>query len=488
MLALLDSVQQPSIIRDGIEAGSIQVPALEHLIGVHIRHRPPGGEIAELKADEYPPAGWAALEHARLKSSVEVYSTALQAAIYSNLQQRFYVASDSADIITQLQEKFGTERITYFAKDECTDRSVSCTQQALVDQLMLAQTSRLIGSVWSSFSETAALWRLRPIDYPAEVKAAVDNKLLQAQKNMQAGRAVTEERPFLLTADLLDMPFNDSRIADYMLPPDVRANTCRIELFSLLGERCSGTNYLQQLLESNFDMANTDDYHYRHFFGFEQPKHPYRKAQCVLFVGVVRAPVAWLDCFYKYQWQLDQWMYPDWFQFLTQPIQSYRESEMNYTLSLLPAEQRAAARDEMLTHTLFHDRNFADPQLAIWKDVFELRRVKTNYMVNEFRRKVDKYVVVRLEDLQSHYRQFLHILQLWFNLQPKATADSLQWLTADSPLPEYKDAQMDRDVAEDLGPLHGTEHQHVTPELHEFIWRSLDRTLEQQLGYTEDST
>ena len=492
VLALLDSVQQPSVTRgaDGtaIEAGSVRVPELEPLIGLHIRHRLPSTEIAEIKADEYPPAGWAALEHARLQSSLPVYTAAVQAVINVNLQQRFYVASDSADLISQLQQTFGSERITYFAKDECADRSVRCTQLALVDQLMLAQTARLVGSVWSSFSEVAALWRLRPIEYPAGVKQAVDEKLIQAQQKptQRSGEAAANDRPFLLTADLLTAPFTDQRIAEHILPPDARSSTCRIEVFSILGERCSGTNYVQRLLEGNFDTANTDDFHYRHFFGFEQPQHTYRKAQCVLFVGVVRAPVAWLDCFYKYQWQLDQWQYPDWMAFLTLPIQSYRESEMNYTLSLLPAEQRAAARDEMLTHPLFHDRNFDDEQLSPWQDVFQLRQVKGEYMVDRFRSKVDKYVMVKLEDLQAHYAHFLHILQLWFNLQPRGSSE-LQWLTADSPLPDYHNAEMDRDVADDVGALHGVEHQHVTPELHEFIWRKLDREVEKQLGYTEET-
>ena len=490
VLALLDSVQQPAVSRGpngtSIDAGSIRVPALESLIGVHIRHRPPGSEIADIKAEEYPPAGWATLEHARQQSSVEAYTAVVQAAINKNLQQRFYISSDSADIVTQLEQKFGPERITYFAKDECPDRSVRCTQLALVEQLMLAQTGRLIGSVWSSFSEIAALWRLRPIEYPAEVRQAVDEKLAQAQKAVKRVRAPTGDRPFFLSSDLLTAPFNDTRIADFIVPADARATTCRIEVFSILGERCSGTNYLQQLLEGNFDTRNTDDYHYRHFFGFEQPEFPYKKAECVLFVGVVRAPVAWLDCFYKYQWQLDQWLYSDWYQFLTQPIQSYRESEMNYTLSLLPEEQRATARDEMLTHALFHDRNFADPQLSVWKDVFELRQVKALHMMGKFKSMVDKYVMVRLEDLQTHYQHFLHILQLWFNLQPKSTAD-LQWLTEESPMPDYTNAEMDKDVAEDMLPLHGTEHVHVSPWLHEFIWQHLDREVEQQLGYREET-
>ena len=488
VLALLDSLQKPSVSRGvngaGIEASSISIPALEPLVGVHIRQRSPESEIAELKPSEYPPAGWSALEQARAESTVDAYAPSLEAGIYRDVKQRFFISSDTPDVLREVRDRFGSERITYFVKDECNDRSVRCTQQALVDQLMLAQTARLVGSVWSSFSEIAALWRLRPIEYPAEVQQLVDAKFTQVQ-NEERRKLTLSKRPWFLTSQLLDAPFSDERIAEHILPPEERTSGCRIELFSILGERCSGTSYLQRLIEGNFDANSTDDYHYRHFFGFEQVKFPYKKAQCVLFVGVVRAPVAWLDCFYKYQWQLDQWQYPDWPSFLSNPIRSYRESEMNYTLSLLAEEQRAAARDEMLEHPLFHDRNFVDPQLANWQDVFELRRVKAAYMTGKFRSKVKNYVMVRLEDLQTHYKQFLHILQLWFNVQPRHS-DQPQLIDAHSPMPDYSNAEMDRDVSEDLGPLHGNAHQHVTPELHNLIWQKLDRAVEKKMGYTEE--
>ena len=514
LLELLDLVQQPLITRGadgrGVEVSAVRVPAFEDVIGIHIRNRAPGSEIEELSADEYPPDGWATLERARSLSTAEVYAAEIQAVIDRDLQQRFYVSTDSSELAEQLQQTFGAERISYFARNDCVDRSAVCTQLALVDQLMLAQCARLIGSVWSSFSEVAALWRMRDIKYPAEVVAAVQGALTQAQatasppqlpdpahmsdapqppvvqQTTQTTRP-SSERPFFLTPDILSAPLTDPSIADFVLPPAARTSSCRIEVFSILGERCSGTQYLQRLLESNFDVRSTDEYHYRHFFGFEQPDHPYAAAQCTLFVGVVRSPVNWLDCLFKYQWQLDQWQYPDWTSFLSKPIHSYRESEMNYTLSLLPADQRAAARDEMLTHPLYHDRNFASESKAAWQDVFELRRVKAAHMVDAFRGQVDKYVLVRLEDLADFYAQFLHILRLWFNLRPRQAAEGEEVLGVESPVPAYANAEMDGDVAEDLEPLHGHEHVHVTPELHELIWGKLDKALELQFGYSQQT-
>ena len=467
-----------------IAAGSLQAPQLETAIGVHIRHQPPKTEVAGLRTNEYPAAAWAALETARQLSAAEVYVNAMQTAA-SHSQQRFYVSSDDAAVIAQVEGAMGSDRIMHLTSTSCLDRTTKCTQQALADQLLLGQTSRLLGSVWSSYSEVAALWRLRPISYPAEVSDVVEQTFAAATA-VEKSRAAVGPRPVLLTSDLLTLPFTEPLIASFALPPEARSTECRVELVSLLGERCSGTSYLQQLLESNFNVSNTDEYHYRHFFGFEQSDHPFKQAECVLFVGVIRAPMEWLDCFYKYQWQLDQWRYTDWQSFLTQPIVSYTESEMNYTLSQLPVSERPAARQAMLQKSIWHDRNFADVQLSEWQDVFELRRVKSAFMLDTFPHMAHNYVLVRLEDLQAHKDRFLHILRLWFNLQlssgntpPAERAD----VTVESPMPAYLDAQMDYDISHDQAQLHGVEHVHMPAEVREYIRQRLDLDLEARLGY-----
>ena len=41
-----------------------------------------------------------------------------------------------------------------------------------------------------------------------------------------------------------------------------------IKNFTIFGERCSGTNYVQQLILKNFDTEITWKYGWKHFFGF----------------------------------------------------------------------------------------------------------------------------------------------------------------------------------------------------------------------------
>ena len=45
-------------------------------------------------------------------------------------------------------------------------RGVECVQLALADQLLLARCGWIHGSVWSSFSEVAGMWRMSPVLYP----------------------------------------------------------------------------------------------------------------------------------------------------------------------------------------------------------------------------------------------------------------------------------------------------------------------------------
>ena len=68
-----------------------------------------------------------------------------------------------------------------------------------------------------------------------------------------------------------------------------------VNKFTIYGERCSGTNYLESLMVNNFDVSITWDYDWKHFFGW----HSLNNSDDTLFIGIVRNPVDWLNSFYK---------------------------------------------------------------------------------------------------------------------------------------------------------------------------------------------
>ena len=69
---------------------------------------------------------------------------------------------------------------------------------------------------------------------------------------------------------------------------------------TIYGERCSGTNYLEELIKLNFDVKITWEYGWKHFFGFNNLKN----SDDTLFIGIVRHPYDWINSFYREQHHL----------------------------------------------------------------------------------------------------------------------------------------------------------------------------------------
>jgi hypothetical protein len=73
-------------------------------------------------------------------------------------QSSFFVVSDSDDAVSQLQERYGRERVLHFPRS--TARldswcSVEGVREDLIDMLLLARSSCLFVTYFSTFGETA---------------------------------------------------------------------------------------------------------------------------------------------------------------------------------------------------------------------------------------------------------------------------------------------------------------------------------------------
>ena len=69
----------------------------------------------------------------------------------------------------------------------------------------------------------------------------------------------------------------------------------KIKNFTIYGERCTGTNYLELLIEKNFGIPVTWDYGWKHYFGFSNLSN----SNQTLFLGIVRHPLDWLNSFWN---------------------------------------------------------------------------------------------------------------------------------------------------------------------------------------------
>ena len=70
-----------------------------------------------------------------------------------------------------------------------------------------------------------------------------------------------------------------------------------IKYVTIFGERCSGTNYLEELIKLNFDVEITWKYGWKHFFGFNQLTRP--ETNNTLFICIVKDIVSWMNSFFE---------------------------------------------------------------------------------------------------------------------------------------------------------------------------------------------
>ena len=59
-----------------------------------------------------------------------------------------------------------------------------------------------------------------------------------------------------------------------------------IKKYTIYGERCSGTNYLENIIDINFDVNLTWEYGHKHFFGHQDNK--LKNSDDTLFICIVR--------------------------------------------------------------------------------------------------------------------------------------------------------------------------------------------------------
>ncbi len=88
------------------------------------------------------------------RSPVAAFIAAMRAEVELRPATRFFVASDSPEVVDRLGGEF-PDRVLSRPRDVARDR-VAGVRDAVVDLYCLSRTARVLGSYWSSFSHTAA--------------------------------------------------------------------------------------------------------------------------------------------------------------------------------------------------------------------------------------------------------------------------------------------------------------------------------------------
>ena len=163
--------------------------------------------------------------------------------------------------------------------------------------------------------------------------------------------------------------------------------------YTIYGERCSGTNYLENIININFDVNITWEYGWKHFFGFQDDQ--LKNSDDTLFICIVRNLPDWINSFNRdkhhspllYKTNMSEEEKID--EFLNKEFWSFNDKNGN--------------RDT--TKEIMEDRNIYTKKR--YKNIFELRHTKIKWMLEDLPNKVKNCIFIRHEDLINDFDKTL---------------------------------------------------------------------------------
>ena len=161
--------------------------------------------------------------------------------------------------------------------------------------------------------------------------------------------------------------------------------------YTIYGERCSGTTYLENIINMNFDANITYEYGWKHFFGFNELKN----SDDTLFICIVRNLPDWINSFYremhhlplKYKKNMPKKEKLD--EFLNKEVYSVYDNNNNKDTS----------------KEIMEDRNIYTGER--YKNIYELRHIKIKWMLEDLPKKVKNCVFIKYEDLLNDLEKTL---------------------------------------------------------------------------------
>lgn len=232
-----------------------------------------------------------------------------------------------------------------------------------------------------------------------------------------------------------------------------------ITQFSILGERCTGTNFLEEAMLNNFNVTYTAKYGNKHFFCFNQYENDKQLTNNILFIGIIRNPIYWLNSFSKEQYHIPEINKMNLSTFLFNEFYSVEDenknTNYNYVLNNYKNNNKLNCKD----------LNYVTGKK--YKNIFEMRKLKNDYLMNIMPQKVNNYILINYEDLLYNYNETLLKIKERFLLSQKS--DSF------IKIKKYK-------KSESYNFVQQREISFPPPIIH-LLWKNLDIKQEKNLGY-----
>lgn len=191
-----------------------------------------------------------------------------------------------------------------------------------------------------------------------------------------------------------------------------------IKNFTIYGERCSGTNFIEAIISGKsyyynnnrkhemhfhqegsaaFDLCKTDEFGHKHFFGFND-QQIINNGDETLFIGIIRNAYDWMPSLFikkhhipQVNFKHENFLFGEWYSIDHNPfsdtfLQEYPE-----------------------------DRNLHTGER--YKNIFELRKIKLDYLHNRMPRIAKNYILIRYEDLCDSPEKIVNSISERFNLK-----------------------------------------------------------------------
>lgn len=166
-----------------------------------------------------------------------------------------------------------------------------------------------------------------------------------------------------------------------------------LKKFTIYGERCSGTNYLEDIITMNFDVNVTWEFGWKHFFGFQDDL--LQNSDDTLFICIVRNLPDWINSFYREKHHLPLKYKKNMSEkdklneFLNKEFWSFNDNNGN----------RDTSKEILQDRNIYTGERYAN--------IFELRHTKIKWMVEDLPTKVKNYIFIRYEDLINDFENTL---------------------------------------------------------------------------------
>lgn len=175
--------------------------------------------------------------------------------------------------------------------------------------------------------------------------------------------------------------------------------TTTLKYFTILGERCTGTHFLQYAMLQNFNLQYIPICG-KHFFGHDDAEFQTEQIQKeTLVICLFRRPVDWIDSFFKRLHHVPPENRKD--------IHSFLHNEFYSVYEVPPKTGQEILEDQHIVHK------------RRYHNIFELRETKQDFMLNRIPQLTTHYMMLRYEDLRDNFTETLIDIMTTYKLAPK---------------------------------------------------------------------